>query len=50
MESDERRTNTKKPNTINADPFDIRDNFIMVIETLAVLDYKNIQMTADRLL
>ena len=42
MESDERRMNMKKLNTINADPFDIRDNFIMVIETLAVLVYKNI--------
>ena len=50
MENDERRTNMKKPNTTNAGPFDIRDYSIMVIETLAVLVYKNIQMTADRLI
>ena len=40
--SDERRTNMKEPNTINADPFDRRDYSIMVIETLAVLIYNNI--------
>ena len=47
--SDERRMNMKEANNINANPFDRRDYSIMVIETLAVLIYNNIQMMADRL-